>query len=341
VAVALGQLLVLALVAESVRRRRSAIGAWAFLAVAFAAGLIAVAHGRLTVVGYAIAYDTRYLVDAVWLLPFAVCAAFAPTRAAVPSAGRLRERLALPRPAALAAGVAAVAIVGTLGFRTSQDILRSWPGPESRAWVSTLRAELARAPAAGVVADQIPPGFTVPTFSNFKLSDILRFVAPSRRVEGPVPGQLLWVGPKGRLKRVEVAARFGGDAAAALRAGRLTVVGSTARARLRGREVCLAPGAAPATLQLTGPLVHSQTLYLDLTGHTSPARPQPLAFRTAGTGGYAQTTDLPLLFEPGAARTVRWLNSSDVAGVQIDVPAQTTLCLSRIVAGPLHRAPGP
>jgi hypothetical protein len=74
--VVVSQLVVAAGLALSLRRKRSAWRAWAFLGVIILANGALVARSRISQFGVEIANDPRYLVEYAWIVPLAVCAAF-------------------------------------------------------------------------------------------------------------------------------------------------------------------------------------------------------------------------------------------------------------------------
>ena len=132
------QVAIVAAVAISVARRRSAWRAWAFLGLAFLLNALLVLP-RLQTFGPGIAFDTRYYTETAYLVPLAVAFAFAvPER----HAGR---QLRWPRPAAAAAvGVALAAYIGVVVWGDSQTVDAS-TGRKVRPWVDRVRAGLERA----------------------------------------------------------------------------------------------------------------------------------------------------------------------------------------------------
>jgi hypothetical protein len=132
------QVAIVAAVAISVARRRSAWRAWAFLSLAFLLNALLVLP-RLQTFGPGIAFDTRYYTETAYLVPLAVAFAFAvPER----HAGRQLRR---PRPAVSAAvGVALAAYIGLVAWGDTQAVDAS-TGREVRPWVDRVRAGLARA----------------------------------------------------------------------------------------------------------------------------------------------------------------------------------------------------
>ena len=155
------QVAIVAAVALSVARRRSAWRAWAFLGLVFLLNALLVLP-RLQTFGPGIAFDTRYYTETAYLVPLAVAFAFAvPER----HAGR---QLRWPAPAAAAAvGVALAAYIGLVVWGDSQTVDAS-TGRKVRPWVDRMRAGLERAeltdPQPALLDGTVPDAVVGPFF---------------------------------------------------------------------------------------------------------------------------------------------------------------------------------
>jgi hypothetical protein len=152
------QILLILVVALSVRLKRSAWRAWAFWGIAFLANATLIGLGRLGQyslerVGSELRYDT----EMAWLLPLALGFAFFPGRvAAQPAPARPQPRRPLLLRAAAAAAVLGYAVAA---IATGSAISSSWrernSGP-AEAYVEHLRADVARLDAPEAIDDQVP-----------------------------------------------------------------------------------------------------------------------------------------------------------------------------------------
>jgi hypothetical protein len=162
------QLTLIAVVAYSIRLKRSAWRAWLFWGVAFCVNAALVGLGRLATMGVdRVGKELRYDTEMSWLLPLALGFAFFPGAvAATPAPGRrARRRWRLPAArAAIAAGLVAYLVAATA---TGSGISASWrlhnSDPPKR-YVAHVRGDVARLAASGrtlaAIDDQVP-GFLI------------------------------------------------------------------------------------------------------------------------------------------------------------------------------------
>ena len=221
------QLLLVALIALSVWRRRSAWRAWAFWGVAFAANATVVGMGRLGSLGFKqVGSQLRYDTEMTWLLPLALGFAFllrdgSPVRRLPLPSRRLRWVLA-------AAGVCAY-LVATID--TGSDNAHDWRFRASNQ-AKTFALNVQRDAAAGgtVIDDQTPAFLISPAHRPWnRLERLIPAITGAVRV---VPGgdRPRQVHVDGRLTPIQLQAVAGGPDALSgaghvtLEDGRLTSV---------------------------------------------------------------------------------------------------------------------
>lgn len=134
------QVVLAAAVVISIRRRRSAWRAWAFLAVTWLVNIGLIGLSRIVDFGIEVGLDPRYNAEMALLLPIALALAFrGPDTAenvADPSApARRRTPLATALPVAIAALLLTVSCANAYN-----RVERSWGGARSQPWVKQVRA---------------------------------------------------------------------------------------------------------------------------------------------------------------------------------------------------------
>ena len=151
------QLLLMALIALSVWRRRSAWRAWAFLGVAFAANATVVGMGRLGSLGFKqVGSQLRYDTEMTWLLPLALGFAF------LLRDGSPVRQLRLPsRRVRWALAVAGICVYLGATIDTGRDNAHDWRFKASNQ-AKTFALNVQRdATAGGTVIDDQTPAYLV------------------------------------------------------------------------------------------------------------------------------------------------------------------------------------
>jgi hypothetical protein len=235
IAVVVAQLAIVATVIASIRRRRPAWRAWAFLAGAFLVNALLIVP-RLGPWGPQIGYEPRYYTELAMLLALVAPFAFAvplPRQGERPSPGTAR-RLQWPRPAAAALAAGLLAGYVALVVWSDVDITRHAPGRSVRAWAQRLDADLARVRAHGEtpnLIDEAVPSRVIPGYlagrdeppSNL-LSSVLAL--SSNRVRfNEVSNPTYRASPSGHLEQVRLVPVMGGNLAALRQGARVELTG--------------------------------------------------------------------------------------------------------------------
>jgi hypothetical protein len=185
------QLTLIAVIAYSVHRKRSAWRAWVFWGVCFSVNAALVGMGRLATMGVdRVGKELRYDTEMSWLLPLALGFAFYPGRVAgaAPGAAPVR-RAPMRRPLRVAVGAAVVAYL-VAATATGAGISSSWrehnSGP-SKAYVEHVRSDIARLARAGrplVAIDDQVPGFLIGTADHplNRLERLIPAIDPRLRI---------------------------------------------------------------------------------------------------------------------------------------------------------------
>src|SRR3954451_12726916 len=195
------QLLLVALIAISVWRRRSAWRAWAFWGVAFAANATVVGMGRLGSLGFKqVGSQLRYDTEMTWLLPLALGFAFFVTNGA-----RIRPLRLPPRRVTLALGAIVACLYLAATVDTGRDNARDWrfkASNQAKTFAANMRRDAAR--GGEVLDDQTPAFLIAPPHKPWnRLERLVPAITGNVRV---VPGgnQLLEVHTDGRLTPMQL-----------------------------------------------------------------------------------------------------------------------------------------
>jgi hypothetical protein len=329
------QVALLACVVVSLRLRRSAWRAWTFLAIVIVANGVLVAHSRVSIFGVDIANDPRYLLDYSWLVPIALCAAFAPggvlrPRATPPDASLILSRAgrALPAVGVLLALYAAVAIA------SAAHLEKIWGGPQGRVWETNVRRGIAAFERSGrrpMVAEKVTPfqimaGFVAP---YNRLSRVLPMYVGPIQVDGPLDAPLVRVAENGKVHRV-LTSQVGGDGSffGLLASGQAAVVGG--RLARRGSEVCVIADGQPASVLRRLAVVPDAARgpYYVLLGY-HVWRPTVIAVSVDVGAGIPAAPLEGVALAPGVGRSIAWLGEGSPRGVSLTIPPLTTVCIGR------------
>jgi hypothetical protein len=331
------QAAVLACVVVSVRRKRAAWRAWAFLAIVVVMSAVLVAHSRVAQFGVAIANDTRYLIDFAWLVPLTLCAAFSTGEVLTPGAPDGDARLTPPPARTVAPVVAGAALVVYAGgsIATAAQLQRDWPGSQARSWERNVRrdvAQLRKSSSRFVIADNATPTPIVESFvaPYNRLSRVLKLYVGPVQVDGPLDGSLELVAINGTVRPATIdplAAEQGvGDL---LRAGELEIRGGR-QVRVGGQVCVIADGTSVAVERhlVLPPNAGDAPYYLRLT--YSVVRPTSIPVYVDSGAGYPGAPENLIALQPDLHTSISWLGPNAPHNVLLTIPALTTVCLSRL-----------
>jgi hypothetical protein len=335
--VVVSQAAVLACIVVSVRRKRDAWRAWAFLAIIIVVSAALVAHSRVAQFGVGIANDPRYLIDFAWLVPLTLCAAFARGKVLAPVIPDGTTRLAMPSTRVVTPALAGVALAAYAGgaVATAAQLQRDWPGSQARSWEENLRrgfAQLKRRSTRFVVADNATPFSIMEPFvaPYNRLSRVLNMYVGPVRVDGPLDGALNLVSINGTVRSARIEPIVPGEPIPALvRSGQVDIRGGR---QLRvGGKICIIADGTPVALERqlpSAPSAGDAPYYLRLTYRVW--RPVALpAFVNSGAG-YPGTPENSIVLQPGVDKSIAWLGPDGPQSVLLTIPALTTVCVGRI-----------
>jgi hypothetical protein len=195
------QLLLIAVIAISIRRKPSAWRAWAFWGIAFAANAIVVGLGRLGSLGFKqVGSQLRYDTEMTWLLPLALGFAFLAWDRSEVRPLRLPSKRVMY---ALAAVLGCAYLAATID--TGADNARDWRFKASNQ-AKTFVANMQRTARAGgqVLDDQTPAFLIAPPHKPWNRLE--RFIPAVTDRVSVVPGgeRLLETHADGRLTPVQI-----------------------------------------------------------------------------------------------------------------------------------------
>ena len=263
------QALLVAVIAYTLWRKRSAWRAWTFWAVAFAANATVVALGRLGSLGLKqVGSQLRYDTEMTWLLPLALGFALYPGEVAgrEPEPGSVR-RIAWPsRRARIALVVAAACLYLAATFDTGHDIGREWRrsnSEQTKTYVANMRRDAARLERAGTrmatIDDQTPAFFIAPAYKPWnRLERFVPAITSDLRVV-PADPRPLQVRQNGAVMPIALQALATSRTSIA-DGGALSLAGGE-RTR-RGGRPCVAAPDGPATISFEPEkLLRGQSLF--------------------------------------------------------------------------------
>ncbi len=341
VAIVAVQLLVVALVVWSLVRSPRAWRAWAFFAVAFAANVSIIGLPRLRDWGAGIAYTPRYHLEATFLFPIALGAAFLRAHSqpgGVSSPGRrpLRWRLAM-------GGGLVVLLAIHLGAAWSGAgrINQESPGPEAGRYMRNVEEGLRRAEAEGAtpaIVDGTVPDYVVASWSVYgppyhnRYSEVFPLFGRPLSFDRPEP-PLFSVADDGTLGPISFTPAAGGAAAALWEAGTLTVAHGQVE-QVAG-ELCVQSSGLPVAVELT-PRVTLYGREWHLALHYSAAAELPLRlFVDNGQGYPAGSNHVLASAGRGEAGALKPLGGPTVERLRLDVPSGARVCFDRLDIGHL------
>jgi hypothetical protein len=335
--VVVAQLVVVAAVVFSLRRKRAAWRGWTFLAIVILANGVLVARSRIGQFGVDIANDPRYLVEYAWLVPLAACAAFSRGPVVEPRVAAAESRITLRAThRAVPVAVILLLLIYAAGSVASASHLQSlWAGPQGREWEQRVRSGVASLHRSGqrlVVADDATPfeimeGFVAP---YNRLSRVLSLYVGPIQVDGPLDGTLVRLDNDGAVHRASVGAVFGDGSMDALRAAHQLGFTPGARSIWRHGEACVIADATavaitralPSTLSATGGPYYALLHYRVWRSLALPV--------LVDKGSGPLPADHAVIASPGAQRSISWLGEGTPRSVTLMLPPLSTICLSRL-----------
>jgi hypothetical protein len=163
------------------------------------------------------------------------------------------------------------------------------------------------------------------------------YVGPVQ-VDGPLDGQLVRIENDGTAHRAQIARAYGDGAMPSLLQSHLIGFGAGGREVRHGQELCVIADGTPVSITRALPQalgVTERPYYVLLTYHAW--RPAALAVTTDSGSGFPPA-DHEMPIDPGAERSISWLGEADPHGVMLVVPAQNTVCISRLDVVSLRNA---
>ncbi len=321
----------------TVLRHRRAWRAWAFFLVAFLANALLVGIPRLEW-GSGIAYAPRYYLEATFLFPIALGAAFSSVGEA---AGAASSATAAGRRWGRATWAAVVLVAAahlTFAWSSASDLRDDSPGPAAGTYMRNVKDGLRRAERAGIrptLVDGIVPDFVFPRWAAYgrpnRYSEVFRLIDRSLVFDRPASA-LFDVDRDGTLQPVAFTPHSGGEGRALLDRGELSVTYATTGAAQP--DPCVRPTVFPAVVEFSPvvPLVGHEW-FLSLHYHASVRRTVPLSVDEGSGYRYADGS-VTLLGRGDGAVLVR-LGVRRLTRLRLDVPPGSGFCLRRLEVGRL------
>jgi hypothetical protein len=266
------QALLIAVIALSVWRKRSAWRAWVFWGVAFGANAVVIALGRLGSLGLKqVGSQLRYDTEMTWLLPLALGFAFFPGEVAARTvAGEPVRRVRWPsQRLRVALVVLAACAYLAASIDTGRDTATEWRRLDSdqpKAYVENMQRDAARLERAGsslqVLDDQTPAYLIAPPHKPWnRLERLIPAIAPELKVV-PAGPNLLQARQDGNVIPIQLQGLATGPSSIT---GAGTVSLSGGRRVRRGGHPCAVAGSAPAALSFaTETLLRGESLFARL-----------------------------------------------------------------------------
>lgn len=317
-AVAAGQLAVVAAVVLTVRRDRAAWRAWAGFAVAFAVLMLVVGISRVAIFGQGVALELRYFPEVTYLFPIFLALALSPSArlSQPPVVPPSRRRPALPGLVALLLLAAALPVAAASGARA---VTEGWPGYASRDFMVRAQSDLSFLADEGrlpvLVDNTVPAEVVAPWLAPYdRYSRVFPLVQPDLAFDRAADDVAV-VRPDGTIVEAVVT-----PVVDLLASPHLTVGGTAATVR----PGCVAAGEGAVFVEFRPPSpVGGARLAVRARHGAQPVAPP--VFVDRGTG-YPAVNDVTLNAGGSTLRVV----GSTVAALRVDVLPGTTLCLNEL-----------
>lgn len=371
--VVVAQLLVIAVVAWSLARRRSAWRAWVFFGLCFLANVVLVGVPRVSQWGSGIGYLLRYYPEPAYLLPIAIGAAFwgvrregrpaadhgqvgghgqvgahGPVGASVAGGGRWQTWRLRPALTSMVI-VAAVGAHLALGQAGATQLAKTSPGRSSGPYMGNVMASLHRIEAGGVrptILDGVVPDFVVAPWSVYgpplynHYAELFKLIDPNLSFDN-LGKPIYEVTPNGLLHPGASVPGASGAVQDLVGIGVLAVNYGQATPSAGGGLCIQATPLFPAQVELSppAPLTGPGPWYLGLRYTSTVPMTVPL-FLDHGSG-YPYPHDRYLQLEAGTNQSVLDnLGSPGPARLRLDLPPSSRTCLTQLVlGGPVGAAP--
>jgi hypothetical protein len=345
VLVVVAQIAVLGGVVISLRRKRSAWRAWAFLAITLLLNGVLVAQSRAPLYGLEVANDPRYFIDFAWLIPLAFCAAFAPGKTLKPVVPERAARLTVAPRGALVPVVIVLLLAYAAGATASTVRLQQiWAGPQAREWEQHVRGGISALEHAGVrpmVANNATPFEIMAEFSapDNRFSRVLPMYVGPIQIDGPLDRTLVRINNNGTVHRAAFSPPFEGGTMFNLERTHKVSVGPGGRELQVGGSVCVIADGVPVTVER--PLVRLPAApvvpyYVRLAYHVW--HPVDLPLLADVGAGYSEAPVEELELEPNAKASISWLGEGVPHSIKLVVPPLNTICIERFDIVSLHNA---
>ena len=330
-AVIAGQLALLAGVVLTVRRRRSAWRAWAFLAAVFVLGAVVIFPRVAVWGGWATGHVLRYQVEMAVLTPLVVAAAI----------GR-RKR------AARGHGVVALAAIGVAAYSIAMVIsagavVDDWPGERSKRFFANLRGDVAKLHGAGeepVLLNEALPDWLIHGWHrpgvNQAVVNLPLFLDGVHFNE--VADRTYRLRDDGHLDEVRFERVVGGDPIDLLDRGAVTVSGGQPERTAEG--LCVQARGDVAGLEFRPRVLRGRRWYLRVA-YSSDA-PDPLPLEVNRGVPYPRPIDRSLPAAPSGTEELIELGDlpggpPTFGGLRVLVPSGSSACVRRVEVGAFAR----
>ncbi len=331
--VVIAQVVVVACVVISLRRRRSAWRAWAFLAIILILSGGLVARSRVAIFGVGIANDPRYLIDYAWLVPLTLCAAFSGSDVLKPIAPDGSSRISLPAVRTVAPILALLLLAYAAGtIAAAAQLERIWGGPGAREWNTRVRRDFAALEHSGqrpVVAENTTPFEIMEEFvaPYNRLSRVLPLYVGPTQVDGPLDGPLVRLDNDGNVHHTMLELQGDGALPDLIRSHQIAF-GPGGRELREGTDTCVIADGTPVSITRTLPAAVAAQhgpYYVRLMYRAWQQVALPVTVSEAPA-----ETDGGIVITPGAGASIAWVGPNRPSAVTIDIPPVTTVCLSRL-----------
>lgn len=334
--VVLAQFVVASCVVVSLRRRRSAWRAWAFLAIIIVLAGVLVARSRVGIFGVGVGNDPRYLIDYSWLVPLTLCCAFGREKVIAPVAPKSKARLTLPTSGrVLVLTGATLAVYAIVTLASAVHLERAWAGPQARQWDAHVRSGIASFERSGVhpvVAGNATPFEIMAEFvaPYNRLSRLLPLYVGPIQIDGPLDGPLVRLAEDGTVHAAVLTPASPVGTVSDLIAHRQFGVGPGGRVVHSGSDLCvIADGAPVAVTREVTPIPDKADAPYYVRLQYRVWRAMKLGVSVDTGGGAPAIPDYQIALSPSAHASIAWIGSTPPHSVSLIMPPLSTMCLGR------------
>ncbi len=335
----------LMIVGWSVVRHPRAWRAWAFFVAVFVANGLATGLVRLGTFGPDVAYSYRYWMEAAYLLPVALGAAFLGFPKRPGAMGRLASQIsARPwwRTVAWSAASVAMAAHLVLVWSSADHLSRQWAGHDAGLYMGKVRSQLRYLAQLGIrptIVDGAVPDSVMPAWMAYgadvpynRYSELFPLLGGRLQFDRPSPN-LFRVGSDGTLARVAFVPQAGGETPGLLQTGALKVTMGTAETS--GNGVCVRSALAPGSVEFTPSAAHDGDDWYAQVLYRSDIKTNVTAYIDRGSGFTYMDQRSVTVAHPGAGAALVPLGGPGVVRLRLEIPPRSRLCLDNLELGPL------